>query len=47
MQLVLGAIAMFIIIGLSSGRFDGRQQGLIGFLVVVLVAIQFTFPRFL
>ncbi|HEY6202682.1 MAG TPA: hypothetical protein VI056_06530 [Candidatus Limnocylindria bacterium] len=47
MQLVLGAIAIIIIIGLSSGRFDWRHQSLVVVVAVVLVSIQFVFPRFL
>lgn len=47
MLLVLGAVLVFILIGLGSGRLDWRQQTLVVAVAIGLAAVQYTFPRFL
>jgi hypothetical protein len=47
MPIVLGTVLLFIVIGLSSRRFDWRQQALIVVAAITLAVVQFRFPRFL
>lgn len=47
MQLVLGAVVIFIGIGLSSRRFGWRQQVLITLVALALAVIQFMVPHYL
>lgn len=47
MQLVLGAVLVFVGVGLASRRLDWRQQVLIILVAVSLATIQLTAPRFL
>jgi len=42
--LVLGAIVLFIVIGVGSRRYDWRQQTLIVVVAMTLAAVQFRFP---
>jgi hypothetical protein len=47
MPLVLATVLLFIVIGLSSRRFDWRQTVLIVVASIALAAVQFQLPRFL
>jgi len=47
MQLVLGIMLAFILVGLVSRSFGSRQQVAIATVVVTLTVMQFTFSRFL
>lgn len=47
MALVLGTVALFILIGVGSRRFDWRQQSLIVIVAIALAAVQFRFPGLL
>jgi hypothetical protein len=47
MPLVLGAVLLFILVGLGSRRFDWRQTALIVIAATCLAAVQLQFPRFL
>ena len=47
MQLVLIAVGLFAVIGLSSQRFGWRQNALVAVVAVGLAALQFLFPRYL
>jgi hypothetical protein len=47
MQLVLGIMLAFILVGLVSRSFGSRQQVVIATVAVTLTAMQFTFSRFL
>ena len=47
MGIVLLAVLGFVLIGLSSKRFDWRHSMLVGCVAVMLATIQFAFERFL
>jgi hypothetical protein len=47
MQLVLLILFSFAVLGLTSRRFDARQQVVIAVSAVALAVAQFTFARFL
>ena len=47
MQLVLVAVAVFAVIGLSSQRFGWRQNAWVAVVAVGLAALQFFLPRYL
>jgi MFS-type transporter involved in bile tolerance (Atg22 family) len=47
MGLVLVAVLGFLVVGLSSDRFNWRQSVLVGGVAVMLATIQFAFARFL
>ena len=43
MALVLGTVALFILIGVSSRRFGWRQQTLVVMVSIALAVVQFRF----
>lgn len=47
MPLVLGAVVLFVLIGVGSRELSWRQTTLAAAVAVLLAAVQFTFPRFL
>lgn len=47
MFLILAVIFVFIVTGLASPSFGGRQQALVMLTAIVLSVVQFTLPRFL
>lgn len=47
MGLVLVAVLVFVITGLSSKRFDRRHSVVVGAVAVMLATIQFAFERYL
>jgi hypothetical protein len=47
MPLVLGAVVLFVTIGVASRELSWRQTILAAAVAVALAVTQFTFPRFL